>query len=362
MNTYVVEVEKLRHNVRVIKRKAGTDAVYAVLKGNAYGLGLEETARLLVSEGLTRFAVCEPEDAAALCDCCQPDEILMLRPLTDKNEIDALIDLPVTFSIGSKESLTALTGAAKARDERPNVHVQIDTGLCRYGFRPDETDAILDVYKAEAVNVAGVYTHYHSACNSRRNTAKQHEQFAGVVNAIKAAGLEPGVIHTASSSALFKYGNPNREGVRVGSALLGRLALRSNTGLGRVGWAEAPIAEIRMVKRGGTIGYGAAYRATRDMRVAVLPVGYYNGFGAVKRWDVFRLRDTARRALSLAASTFTRHGKLYVEISGKRANVLGSVGMNHTVVDVTGMDCKPGMLAHMDISPLFAKGLDIEFR
>ena len=148
-------------------------------------------------------------------------------------------------------------------------------------------------------------------------------------------------------------------GVRLGSALLGRVRARS--GLRRVGVCEATVDEIRWLPAGHTTGYGAAWRAKKPTRVAVIPVGWYHGFTNEHGHDIFRFRDCLRDALG-AVKRMIFGKKIYVNIGGKKCPVLGHVGMLHTVCDVTKAKCDVGDKVTMEINPTQVRGMEIIFQ
>ena len=119
MKALVIERDLVRRNAAVIKEKAGSAAIYAVLTGDAHGAGLVAMAGLLRAEGIGRFAVSEPADAAALRKAgFVEEELLMLRSTTDRDELEQLIDLNVVCTIGSYDTGVALNGLAEARSPR----------------------------------------------------------------------------------------------------------------------------------------------------------------------------------------------------------------------------------------------------
>jgi alanine racemase len=335
-----------------------------VIKGNGYGLGLVELARELKAGGIDRFAVTEVSEVQRLRAAGFLDErILMLRPTNDAEELSALLDLNAIISIGSLEQAGTLNGLAEQRGIVAEVHLEIDTGMGRYGFLPSEIGKLQSLYQTmNALAVTGVYTHFHSAFSSKKATMAQYESFQAVLSALHEAGYETGEAHCCNSSALLRYPELAMDGVRVGSALLGRLSFRGNYGLQKVGVCEAEVEELRWLEKGATTGYGAAWKAKKPTRVAIVSVGYFHGFGAEKGRDLWRVRDCLRGILSNGKAMLTRKA-LYVTVGGKRCRVLGHIGMLHTCIDVTKVsNVALGDRVTMEINPLLVKGLDIEYR
>ena len=141
--------------------------------------------------------------------------------------------------------------------------------------------------------------------------------------------------------------------MRSGSALLGRCRRRRGDNLRRVGYGEVGIEETRWLPKGHTVGGDHPKALKRPVRVAVLPVGYQNGFGLVRpRTD----------GLFVAFRRWLARRKRTVRINGQKARVLGGIGAIETIVDVTDLKCSAGDKAVFDIDPLFARGFAREYR
>ena len=363
MKAYIVESAELRKNLDNIKKRAGSAVIYAVLKGNGYGLGLIPMAAACRDAGITRYAVTEVSDVAALRQCGFPDEeILMLRPTADSGEVRQLLALNAVFTVSSQEDAAVLNGVASQENAVAKAHIKIDTGMGRYGFLPEEMDKILSVYSyMDHISVTGIYTHLHSAFCNKKQTLQQADIFQGILKAITSAGLETGLAHISNSAALLRFPELTMGGVRIGSALLGRLCCKGGYGLKRIGYCEATVEELRWLPKGHTCGYGAAWTARRPTRVAVLSVGWYHGFGCEMGNDIFRPRDCLRKIFS-GLKGLIIHRSIYVTVNGKRCRVLGHIGMLHTVCDVTSISCSLGDKAVVNINPLMLKGMDVVWR
>ena len=354
MKTLVVEKSKIRANLEVIKEQAGKAQVIAVLKANAYGLGLLEMAGLCREAGIRRFAVTEPEDAMRLRDWgFGEEEILVLRSTANEDEIKKILQAGATATVGSYDAALALNGLAESQGMMCDVHIKVDTGMGRYGFLPTEIDRILSVYRyLTNLNVTGTYTHYANAFKSVKKTQEQLDAFNAVVEKIRGAGFEPGMLHASNSEAMFGCKMPNLDAVRIGSALGGRVIAKGDHGLQRTGKLQSQITEVRWLPKGCPVGYGSAYVTKHPTRVAVIPVGSADGYMLEKTRTSTRFRDCIRAA---CASLFSiiRKKKHYVLVGGKRALVIGHVGVNHTAIDVTDVECAPGTVVQLDAAPLF---------
>ena len=354
MKTLVVEKSKIRANLEVIKEQAGKAQVIAVLKANAYGLGILEMAGLCREAGIRRFAVTEPEEAMRLRDWgFGEEEILVLRSTANEDEIKKILQAGATATVGSYDAALALNGLAESQGMMCDVHIKVDTGMGRYGFLPTEIDRILSVYRyLTNLNVTGTYTHYANAFNSVKKTQEQLDAFNAVVEKIRGAGFEPGMLHASNSEAMFGCKMPNLDAVRIGSALGGRVIAKGDHSLQRTGKLQSQITEVRWLPKGCPVGYGSAYVTRQATRVAIVPIGSSDGYMVEKARSSFGFWECFRAACS-AMLSFVRRRRYYVLVNGKRAPVLGHVGVNHTAVDVTDIECGPGTTVWLDAAPLF---------
>ena len=363
MKRYLVERELIQNNIQVLQKKAGSAVIWAVLKGNGYGLGLLPMAETCRAAGLDHFAVTEIAEARALREGgFETEPILMLQPTADADEITALLPLHVIFTISSTEDASVLAGLAAQAGVTAEAHIKIDTGMGRYGFLPDELDQLLPIFRyMPGLHVTGIYTHLHSAFCSQKATVAQAEAFQGVLDQLHAAGCETGMAHMLNSAGLLKYPQYAMDGVRVGSAILGRVSVRGNFGLTRIGECQATVEELRWLPKGHSCGYGAGWTAKKPTRVAVFSVGWYHGFGVEMGNDLFRFRDCLRGVLrNLRQMIFKKH--ITVTVNGKKCRVLGHIGMLHTCVDVTNVPCAVGDPAVFDLKPLLLKGIEVVYR
>ncbi len=362
MKAYVVESAVVAENIRFLTGKAGDAAVYGVIKGNGYGLGLIPMARLLWENGVTRFAVTEPSEVRRLRETGFEDaEILMLRETGLAEELQELIAHRAVITVGSPETAALAARLALEAGTICPCHVKIDTGMGRYGFLPDCGDAIAAVYHTEGLEVQGIYTHFFSAYDDEAATRAQFSAFTQVLSGLEAQGIAPGLRHCCNSSAFLKYPEMHLDAVRLGSALLGRISFSGFPELRPVGWCEAQVELIRTLPKGHTVGYSAGWKAKRPTRIAVFSVGYFHGFGAPARNDLSRFRDCLVGVLS-NIKAFLTHRAIYVRINGQKARVLGHVGMVQTICDVTDIPCQVGDPIRIDINPLKFQALDVIFR
>ena len=359
MKAYVVDSAAVRSNLQLLQTRAGSAVLWAVLKGDGYGLGLLPMAAICREAGVTHFAVTEVSEVSRLRAGGFADaSILMLRPTSEQDELRQLLQLGAILTVSSQNDAAVLNGVAQELGVQAEVHVKIDTGMGRYGFLPDELDQLLPIFRyMPGLHVTGIYTHLHSAFCSQKATIAQAEAFQGVLDQLHAADCETGMAHMLNSAGLLKYPQYAMDGVRVGSAVLGRVSVRGNFGLTRIGECQATVEELRWLPKGHSCGYGAGWTAKKPTRVAVFSVGWYHGFGVEMGNDLFRFRDCLRGVLrNLRQMIFKKH--ITVTVNGKKCRVLGHIGMLHTCVDVTNVPCAVGDPAVFDLKPLLLKGIE----
>lgn len=360
MKRYVAEIAALTHNVALLLKKAKETVVWGVIKGNGYGLGIVPMAQLLAEHGISHFAVTELAEVEALRQAGLSHPVLMMESTCNPSELQRLLELHAIITVGSAEAATALNEAAQAAGLVAQAHVKIDTGMGRFGFLPEEEDRIKSLYEEYPfITCTGIYTHFYDSADPIPTRA-QFAAFLSVVDGLRKAGIDPGMVHCCNSSAFLMYPEMHCDAVRVGSALLGRVTVGADTGLKPVGYCEAEIEVLRDIPVGHTVGYGAGWRAKRQTKIAVIGIGYSNGFGVDRGFDLWRLKDCIR-GVARYIKAFIRHKALYVSINGCPCRVLGHVGMVNLVVDVTDCPCRTGDLARIDINPLLLKGVPVEF-
>ena len=361
MNAYVVSREKLAGNIEELKKQANGVPIWAVIKGNAYGLGVLPVAKLLREHGIERFCITDLQEAETLRENgFAQEKILMLRSVCDGEELSRLLRHHVILTIGSVEAAEAAEKAAAGCDISAEAHVKIDTGMGRYGFQPDDLEHIKKVYRELLhVTVSGIYTHFNCAYCDERRTRKEYESFRHVLELLREEGIETGAAHCCNSSAFLKVPEMHMDGVRLGSAILGRMAFP--TSLQPVGFCETQVEELHTLHKGQATGYGGIWKAKRETELAILPVGWYHGFRVSCEPDMTKASACFRSGLSALKGLLVRK-RTFVKIGEQSCPVVGAIGMLQCAVDVTGKNVKRGAPVILQINPLHVKGMEVQFR
>ena len=354
MKNLVIDKRIIRENLRVVKSRAEGATIIADLSANASGMGVLEIARFLRDEGVRDFAVSDINDARVLRNKGFVEErIMMLRSTADPDELRELIDLSVVCTAGSYDAAVAINGIAEVNHTVAEIQIKVDTGLGRYGFLPTETDRIAAIFKyMSSLEITGTFTTFSASWKSRKQTMEQLDTFNSVLDKLIEMKLEPGIAHCCDSAALFRYDFAHMDAVRIDTALTGRIPGKSIQGIGKVGYIEAGIEEVHWVPKGYRYGAEHPVKTKSPTKIAVLSVGHYHGFGMTRHISTMGFFERF-----LAGSR-----PLFVRVNGQKAKVLGKVGLLHSLVDVTKIDCTVGDIALMDVDPVNVKGLPIVYR
>ena len=321
-----IEIDKaaLKKNIGSIRKLAGKRLVAAAVKANAYGHGLEEIIPILADENINYIAVDSIEEASRARQSGWKTGILCVGyiPL---NGINAVFDLnlePTVYNIESIRRLGQLAGKFK---KKAHIHLKIETGTNRQGVEPGKLPKFAEPIKKYGwLNLKGISTHFANIEDTTDHSyaSYQMKQFNDAVNIIRKLGLKPKIRHTACSAALLLFEKTKFEMVRPGIALYGlwpsketylsyRLQGGQNSILSPVLTWKTKVAQIKDVPPDAFVGYGCTYRTTSRSRLAVLTVGYYDGYS---------------RSLSNLS---------HVIIKGRRAPVRGRICMNIVMADIT---------------------------
>jgi alanine racemase len=349
----IVQKDSIISNLKTIQKEVKVPII-AVLKGNGYGIGDTQFAKILLENGIKTLAVSRIEEAEVLVANFPRADILLMTPYSTENEVERIVDAGFIATVGSFESAVLLNGIAEARGVTVRVHIKIDTGMGRFGFLPEETNKVIEIKKFMTnLDIVGIFTHLSNCFDKgERSVREQYSRFTKFIEVLERAGVPHSIAHIANSSGALLYPWLRLDAVRIGSALLGRLSIRDKWGLKKVGKVECIVSDIRWLPKGHNIGYADTFKTKKATRIAVIPAGYSDGLFMQRVPDTFRLRDILRYSLQNAVRLF-KDNKLYCHIDGKRARVLGRIGLASIVVDITDIDCVIGQSVFFDVNLLF---------
>ena len=346
MARLIVKKEDVLYNYRLIAERMGVPVI-PVLKGNGYGLGAEALFTLFQAEGVPLIAVSCLEEALPLSG--RGVEILVLSCYETPEFAEIALEKGLTVSVGSPAFAALLSEKALAAGKTARVHLKIDTGMGRFGFFPGQTEEIAAVFALPGLEVTGIFSHCYAAFAADGSAEKQLELFNGVTAALEARGIAVPMRHLANSSAACRPGFA-LDAVRIGSALTGRLARKTDLPLKKVGRLEAEVLAVRNLPAGSNVGYGGVCRLKKDTTVAVVAAGTAEGFSPGETRNLFRMRDICRY-LYHDCRLFFKRPVVYGIVGGKRAAMLSRPAITHSFFDVTGLDCKPGDVMVLEAIP-----------
>ena len=289
----------------------------AVVKANAYGHGMEIVANTACSTGVDCLAVAIPEEGVRLRKAGIASQILLLGA-SDKEHMDLILDYALTPTLFSMPYIRDLQSHAAKHGTVCPIHLKVDTGMNRIGFKtPEAFIQVLEALK-ECPNLRfeGLFTHFAvSELDDTSFTMHQIRLFQKYVDLAHLYGFHP-ILHAANSGAILKIPEARFDMVRAGLAMYGyHPSGHSDPSIDLkpvLSW-KADIVHIKDVPSGEGISYGLKYITSRPSRIATLPVGYGDGY---------------KRCIS---------GKAYVLLHGKRAPQVGTICMDQMMVDVTGI-------------------------
>jgi alanine racemase len=321
----------LRHNFGAVQTLVGPDVqTIAVVKANAFGHGAGETARVFEEAGADFFAVTTPNEALELREAGIKSKILVfLPPLLE--QINALLALGCDLTVCDGVSIAAIAEAAGRLGIIARVHLKVDTGMGRLGALPTEVLTVARLISDNAaLHFAGIYTHFARALEKdEAATRRQFALFQNVLAELEHAKINPGLRHCANSAALVRFPEMRLDAFRPGTILYGQYpsaAVPKTLKLEETWRMQTRIVAVREVPAGSPIGYGGEFRTRRASNLAVLPIGYADGFTVAPA-------SASRGWRGLKA--WLRPAPVTVTIRGKRAPVVGRVAMQTCMVDVT---------------------------
>ncbi len=323
MSVSRIEISKraLLSNVQAFRKLLSPKTKFlSVVKANAYGHGLELVAKVLQSK-VDFFGVDNFEEVYLLRGAGIRKPILVLGFVAPK-ELSKLIKLGVSFAIYREDILEKVVGVASRLGQKAKVHLKIETGTNRQGVVSEDLPKLTKILRIKKrVVLEGVYTHFANIEDTTDPSfaMEQLEKFNRALSVLEKNSLVPKMAHTAATAAALLYPQTHFDMVRIGIGLYGLWPSREVRRVSQtmklvpaLSW-RTQVVQIKDVPVNESVGYGRTFRAQRPSKIAILPVGYSDGYD---------------RHLS-------NKGK--VLIRDKFAPVVGRIAMNMMTVDVTGI-------------------------
>lgn len=319
-----IEINKkaLQGNIQQFQELIGDKIkLMAVVKANAYGHGLNETAKIAVGSGVPWLGVDSVDEAIEIRKAGIKAPILILG-YTLLSRLEDVVKYDLRQTVYNKETVQSL--ASKSGEAKLLVHLKIETGTSRQGLEKEELLELAKIIKKyPQIEIEGAHTHYANIEDTTDHSYAQQQlkRFKEAVELLEKNNIKIPIKHTACSAAVILFSETYFDMVRLGISMYGlwpsKETFVSAKEKGRkmnletaLTW-KTKVAQIKQIKAGTPVSYGLTEKISQDSKVAVLPIGYWDGYD---------------RKLSGVAN---------VLIKGKRCKVLGRVCMNMIMVDVS---------------------------
>jgi alanine racemase len=334
-----IDLTAVDHNLRVLRdtcsNEEGVSAkICGVVKADAYGLGATQIGHRLELGGVDMLAVYSPDEARRLIEAGVMCPILVLTPVRTVERADPLywsiVNERLHFAIHDREQIETLAASTERLGVRLRLHLELNTGMCRAGMVADEATSVAQrIAEHPRLQLAGVYTHFAAAQSDPDQTAYQATQFSEWRRSAERSLPKDCIAHQANTCATFRSQDLHLDMIRPGLALHGfapaefqppeefDLADQADR-LRPVARLVSQIVHLTTIESGQSVGYGATWTAKGKKRIAVVPVGFGDGY-----------------ALALS-----NKGKVGFELpDGGRlhAKVVGRLSMDQMTIDVTSI-------------------------
>ncbi len=311
-----IDLDAIRHNTRVLAAclPPGT-SIIAMVKSNAYGLGATQAAEAALSAGARALGVAYPSEGAELRERGIRAPILVIGGYIPE-EADLLVSHGLTPALGDALAVRDLETRARRAGRRMGVHLHVDTGMTRLGTPVRKAGFLAsNVARSQDLQLEGVSTHLSTADELDASFARlQIQRFRQAVEAIRAEGVSPGMLHVANTAAILRHGSQVAfDAVRPGLGLYGMLPADTCRGIADLvpvlEW-RARLVRVETIPAGTFVSYARTWKAEKETRIGTVSVGYGDGY--------------SRRV----------EGRASVLIEGRRYPIVGRVTMDHLMVDL----------------------------
>ncbi|MFP4456680.1 MAG: alanine racemase [Clostridia bacterium] len=349
-HTSWIEVDKaaIKHNLAEINQKLKPKRILAVVKANAYGHGAIEISYLLLKQGINYLGVALAEEALELRKSGIAAPILVLSPVAEGMLYD-LIKSNCVLSISRVMQVKEIDNIAKSLNKVAKIHININTGMNRYGINTEDlSQLIAQIKEANNVSLEGAFTHFPQAENSRV-TRGQFKDFIKNIEVIKKDFDNDLIIHCANSVATVMYKEMHLDMVRIGTLIFGQSKVPTKMNLKRTWQLKSQVVHLINVKKGQGISYGAEFIAKKDMKIAIVPLGFYHG---ISMWPIHTSVSLKSASKSIIKEILKlKRANRVIEkayIDNREAFYVGKTGMEHISLDVTHLkSIKVGDIVHL---------------
>lgn len=317
MRSAEVSVSAVKQNVRQILATTNNASLIAVVKANGYGHGAKIVAEAALEAGASIIGVTDLREAFALRDAGITAPILSWLHGPDV-DFRSAVSADIQIGITRLDQIYTLAEIASELDVKPRVHLKVDTGLSRGGLAPtvwnEAFEKCAELQKAAKLEVVGIFSHLSNAGNEE--DLQQAKIFEKAIETAKLMGIEPQMLHLASSAAVFTSPHLHFNAVRVGLAIYGLSPFEDKSsaelGLRPAMTLKAQIISRRTIASGVGVSYGYLFRAEAETQLALVPVGYADGLPRLLNTDT-----------------------ITATVRGTQCNIVGRIAMDQCVIDLT---------------------------
>ena len=307
-----IDLDALAWNYQALRSRIGNAQMLAMVKANAYGHGMVGVSRVLEHLGVEMLGTAFVSEARELRTAGITVPIMVLTQV-EPHEAEEAIELNLVLVVGDLSQARALAVAARERGAVANVHVYVDTGMCRDGVRAHDAAAFVrELQSVEGLSCTGVCTHFATADDPHNPFLREQlSTFQHVIEQCADVGCSFASVHAANTGALWQMSDTHFTMVRPGLSLYGYATDQSPVvPLRPVMRVSSTVVSLRRVWPGDTVSYGRRYMVTEEATIATVPIGYGDGY---------------MRALTGSAMCLIR---------GKRYPVVGTICMDEIMVNV----------------------------
>jgi len=326
-DTYAeINLKTLGKNFEIIKKISNKDPdnsvkICAIVKADAYGHGMNEIGKYLADQGTEYLGTADYSESIQLSDYLKKFAkkkvpVLCLGLLTEEKFLGEVISRNIEVSIADIKNTVNLNNFAKANNKKINVHLQIDSGINRTGFKlKDANEAVNKLKQLSNLNMKGIYSHFATSEIDKDSYAlKQIEDFKSLIRELESNSMKFSLKHMSNTGGILNYYNSFFNMVRPGISLYGyypdRQQLVKEIGIKPIMTLRSKVKFVKSLERGQSISYGRNYFTKTKTRIASLPLGYGDGYSRL----------------------LTNKAKVYIK--GKHYPVVGTVCMDWLMVNI----------------------------
>lgn len=277
-----VDLDAVRHNINTTKSKIGPNRkLLVIVKADAYGHGAVQIAKTAMNCGATYLGVATVDEAMELRDAEIAGNILVLSQ-PPASSIPLLVKHDIMPAVHSTEFAIQYAEAADKAGKEAPYHLAVNTGMNRVGVRHNEVfDFLKSVNFHRALKLEGTFTHFATADTSDElEFKKQLSLFQTLIDNMKEANIDPGIVHAANSAAIFRYPESHFDMVRLGVCMYGYYPsdlIKNYVELEPAMSVHARIVDERILGIGEGVSYGHKYKARSSVKICTIPIGYADG-------------------------------------------------------------------------------------